>query len=70
MIYPEDIEYLFQGSRELISLLNKEMDRFEKVNSFDIISLFNKTDMIGKFITACELTERECKDIDFSKLDI
>ena len=70
MIYPEDIEYLFQGSRELISLLDKEMDRFEKVNSFDIISLFNKTDMIGKFITACELTERECKDIDFSKLDI
>ena len=70
MNYPEDIEYLFQGSRELISLLDKEMDRFEKVNSFDIISLFNKTDMIGKFITACELTERECKDIDFSKLDI
>ena len=70
MIYPEDIEYLFQGSREMISLLDKEMDRFEKVNSFDIISLFNKTDMIGKFITACELTERECKDIDFSKLDI
>ena len=70
MIYPEDIEYLFQGSREMISFLDKEMDRFEKVNSFDIISLFNKTDMIGKFITACELTERECKDIDFSKLDI
>jgi hypothetical protein len=70
MIYPEDIEYLFQGSREMISFLDKEMDRFEKVNSFDIISLFNKTDMIGKFITACEFTERECKDIDFSKLDI
>ena len=70
MIYPEDIEYLFQGSRELIRALDDEMDRFEKVNSFDIISLFNETDMIGKFITACELTERECKDIDFSKLEI
>ena len=70
MNYPEDIEYLFQGSKELIWALDMEMDRFEKVNSFDIISLFNETDMIGKFITACELTERECKDIDFSKLEI
>ena len=70
MIYPEDIEYLFQGSRDLISALDMELDRFEKVNSFDIIFLFNETDMIGKFITACELTERECKDIDFSKLEI
>ena len=70
MNYPEDIEYLFQGSKELIWALDMELDRFEKVNSFDIISLFNETDMIGKFITACELTERECKDIDFSKLEI
>ena len=70
MIYPEDIEYLFQGSRELIRALDEEMDRFEKVNSFDIISLFNKTDVLSKFIRACELTERECKDIDVSKLDI
>ena len=70
MIYLEDIEYLFQGSRDLIWALDEEMDRFEKVDSFDIISLFNETDMIGKFLKACELTERECADVDVSNLDI
>lgn len=70
MNYPDDIEYLFQGSRELIWALDEEMDRFEKVYSFDIVSLFNETDVLSKFIMACKLTERECKDIDVSKLDI
>ena len=70
MIYPEDIEYLFQGSRDLISALDDEIERFQKVKSFDIVSLFNETDVLSKFIRACELTERECKDIDVSKLDI
>lgn len=70
MIYPEDIEYLFQGSRDLIWALDEEIERFQKVKSFDIVSLFNETDVLSKFIRACELTERECKDIDVSKLDI
>lgn len=70
MIYPEDIEYLFQGSRDLISALDDEIERFQKEKSFDIVYLFNETDVLSMFIRACELTERECKDIDVSKLDI
>ena len=61
MIYPEDIEYLFQGSRDLIWALDEEIERFQKVKSFDIVSLFNETDVLSKFFRACELTERECK---------